>query len=139
MKSLSIGALVFLLLAFASPIFALVFILLCHLHSRHHDAVAGDNIDVVIVGAGLSGINKGKKLQDIGVSRYTILQQGPGVWGTWFWNKFPGAASYIAVKLYSFSWLYNPAWTKKFPHSDELQVRVRSFITAGNAVVYSNY
>ena len=73
MSSLSFGILLFLLISFVSPYSALVFILLYYLHSRHHAVVAVDNLDVVIVGAGISGINMGKKLQDIGVSRYIIL------------------------------------------------------------------
>ena len=127
MKFLSFGILVFLLISYVSPLSALVSILLYYLYSRHHAIVAGDTLDVVIVGAGISGINMGKKLQDIGVSKYTILEQGPGVGGTWFWNKFPGAACDIPAKVYSFSWHYNPAWTKKFPDSDEIQVRNRKF------------
>ena len=69
MNSLFLGVILFLLIFFVSPFTASVFLLLYFLHSKHHAVVAVDILDVVIVGAGISGINMGKKLQDIGVSR----------------------------------------------------------------------
>ena len=45
------------------------------------------NVNVVIIGAGISGIAMAKKLNDIGLTDYTILEQGPELGGTWFWNK----------------------------------------------------
>ena len=77
-----------------------------------------------LVGAGISGINIGKRLLDIGVRRYTILEQGSEVGGTWFWNKYPGCCSDVPAVLYSFSWHYNPAWTRRFPGADEIQVNL---------------
>merc|ERR1712212_1449321 len=132
MNFLFLGIIVFLLIPFVSPFFAPVFIFLYFLHSRRQAVVGVDNLDVVIVGAGISGINMGKKLLDIGVSRFTILEQGAGVGGTWFWNKFPGCSCDVAAKLYSFSWHYNPAWTKKYPDSDEVQAYIEDAATKHN-------
>ena len=84
--------------------------------------VAEDNLEVLIIGAGISGINIAKRLNDIGVRNYTVLEQGGGLGGTWFWNKYPGCACDVPAVLYSFSWHYNHAWTKKFPEADEIQV-----------------
>ena len=84
--------------------------------------VSKDNLEVLIIGAGISGINIAKRLKDIGVKNYTVLEEGSGLGGTWFWNKYPGCACDIPAVLYSFSWHYNPAWTKKFPEADEIQV-----------------
>ena len=95
MKSFLLGFIIFLLISFVSPFSASVFLLLYILHARHHAVVAVDVLDVVIVGAGISGINMGKKLQDIGVSRYSILGEisgkvkceqvhNPGA-GSWCW------------------------------------------------------
>ena len=41
----------------------------------------------MIVGAGVSGLAIAKKLNDIGLKNYTILEQGSGVGGVWYWNK----------------------------------------------------
>merc|ERR1712123_269831 len=40
--------------------------------------VAIDNLEVLIIGAGISGINIGKRLNDIGVKNYKILEEGSG-------------------------------------------------------------
>ena len=84
--------------------------------------VAEDNLEVLIVGAGISGINIAKRLNDIGVMNYKILEQGGGIGGTWYWNKYPGCACDVPAVLYSFSWYHNPAWSKKYPEADEIQV-----------------
>merc|ERR1719158_186585 len=113
----------FFLIYFLSPMSALIFTLLFFLHYRHQ-TVPVDNLDVLVIGAGISGITMGKKLKDLGMSRFTILEQGTAVGGTWFWNKFPGCCCDLIAKMYSFSWHYNPAWTKKYPDSDELQAYI---------------
>jgi len=83
--------------------------------------VTEDNLEVLIIGAGISGINIAKQLNDIEVKNYTILEQGGGLGGTWYWNKYPGCACDIPAVLYSFSWYHNPAWSKKYPEADEIQ------------------
>ena len=45
------------------------------------------NVQVLIIGAGISGIAVAKKLNDIGLTGYTILEQGADLGGTWYWNK----------------------------------------------------
>ena len=45
------------------------------------------NVRVVIIGAGISGIAIAKRLNDIGLKDYTILEQGAQAGGTWYWNK----------------------------------------------------
>ena len=49
--------------------------------------VKHQNVNVIIVGAGVSGLSIAKKLKDIGLERFTILEQGSEIGGTWFWNK----------------------------------------------------
>ena len=101
---------------------AVLVILSVYFVFQRKSKVAEDNLEVLIIGAGVSGINIAKRLNDIGVSNYTVLEQGGGLGGTWFWNKYPGCACDIPAVLYSFSWHYNHAWTKKFPEADEIQV-----------------
>ena len=116
-----LGIAILLLYSFVSPI-TIPVVLLSYFILERRRKVFDDDLEVLIIGAGISGITMGKSLNDIGLSKYTILEQGSGVGGTWFWNKFPGCCSDVIAKLYSFSWHYNPAWTKRFPCSDELQV-----------------
>lgn len=54
---------------------------------RKDRKVERQNVEVLIVGAGVSGLAIAKKLNDIGLTRYTILEKGLEVGGTWYWNK----------------------------------------------------
>ena len=49
--------------------------------------VEKQNVEVIIVGAGVSGLEIGKRLKDIGLERFTILEKGAEIGGTWYWNK----------------------------------------------------
>ena len=54
---------------------------------RKSRKVSEQNVKVIIIGAGISGIAIAKRLNDIGLTGYTILEQGADLGGTWFWNK----------------------------------------------------
>ena len=46
--------------------------------------------EVIVVGAGVSGIYQVKRLVDLGV-RATVLDANNGLGGTWYNNRYPGA------------------------------------------------
>jgi len=46
--------------------------------------------DVIVVGAGMSGLYTLKVLREQGL-RVIVLEKGSGVGGTWYWNRYPGA------------------------------------------------
>ena len=46
--------------------------------------------EVIIIGAGVTGIYQIKRLADLGVSA-TVLEMGGDLGGTWYWNRYPGA------------------------------------------------
>ena len=46
--------------------------------------------EVVVVGAGVSGIYQIKRLADLGVDAL-VLDAAPDLGGTWYWNRYPGA------------------------------------------------
>ena len=79
-------------------------------------------VDVIIVGAGISGITMAKKLLDRGLERFIILEEGERVGGTWAWNTYPGCAVNAPALVYSFSWAYKPDWSRLFPLAAEIQV-----------------
>lgn len=54
---------------------------------RKSRKLSEQNVRVVIIGAGISGIAMAKKLNDIGLTDYTILEAGADVGGVWYWNK----------------------------------------------------
>ena len=54
------------------------------------DPVAEDS-DVVILGAGFSGLLIGARLKQAGITDVRIIEMGGDVGGTWYWNRYPGA------------------------------------------------
>jgi len=86
---------------------------------RPMKVAAPDDFHVIILGAGVSGICMGKKLNDLGL-RYTILEKSPALGGTWWENTYPGAACDIPSHLYSYSFFQNPAWSRAYSHQAEI-------------------
>jgi cation diffusion facilitator CzcD-associated flavoprotein CzcO len=61
---------------------------------------APETLDIVIIGAGFSGMYALHRLQrDYGV---LCLEAGDGVGGTWYWNRYPGARVDIESAEYSY-------------------------------------
>ena len=77
--------------------------------------------DVVIVGAGFSGIGVAAKLDKAGVHDYLLIEAGDGVGGTWHWNTYPGVAVDIPSFSYQFSFEQRPDWTRTYARGHELK------------------
>ena len=79
--------------------------------------------DVVVVGAGFAGLYMLHKVRQIGLSAI-LFEAGPGVGGTWFWNRYPGARCDVLSLEYSYSFSdelqqeWN--WTEKFAAQPEI-------------------
>jgi cyclohexanone monooxygenase len=73
---------------------------------------ANEAYDVVVVGAGFSGMYMLHRLRGLGFSA-RLFEQGSGVGGTWYWNRYPGARCDVESMQYSYSF------------SDELQQQWR--------------
>ena len=64
-----------------------------------------EQYDVLIIGAGLSGVCTLHHLKQCFSSwRIQVLEAGTGSGGTWFWNKYPGARFDSESVSYGFSW-----------------------------------
>ena len=59
-------------------------------------------LDVVIVGAGVSGLYALQHLNGLGY-KVRVYEQGGDVGGTWYWNRYPGCRCDIESLEYSFS------------------------------------
>ena len=73
---------------------------------------------VLVVGAGMIGINAAVKLQQAGFE-YQIIEKLDGVGGNWRENIYPGAAVDTPSMNYSFSFAPNASWTKHYPNGPE--------------------
>jgi cation diffusion facilitator CzcD-associated flavoprotein CzcO len=77
-------------------------------------------LDVLVMGAGFSGIGVAINLKNRGVENFKIIDLGKDFGGTWRDNKYPGAACDVPSHLYSFSFEQNPNWSRMFATSDEI-------------------
>ena len=68
---------------------------------------------VVVIGAGMSGIVAGHRLQQAGVD-FTIIEKDGDVGGTWFENIYPGCRVDVANHFYSFSFAQSADWPQYF-------------------------
>jgi cyclohexanone monooxygenase len=59
-----------------------------------------DEVDVVIIGGGLAGLLAGARLRQVGVKRIRIIEKGGDFGGTWYWNRYPGAACDVEGYIY---------------------------------------
>ena len=62
-----------------------------------------EQYDTVVVGAGFGGLYTLKRLRDDVGLRTVLLEKAPGVGGTWFWNRYPGAMSDTESYVYRYS------------------------------------
>ena len=82
-----------------------------------------ESCDVVIVGAGFSGLYLLHRLRGLGLSA-RIFEAGDGVGGTWYWNRYPGARVDIESQEYSYS--FSPeledewVWSERYATQPEL-------------------
>ena len=77
--------------------------------------------EVVILGAGMSGLCMGIQLQRAGLQDFLIVEKSTGIGGTWWDNRYPGAQVDIPAPAYSFSFAPNPNWTHRFADAPEIQ------------------
>jgi cyclohexanone monooxygenase len=61
-----------------------------------------ESYDVIIVGAGFGGLYALHRLRGAGLS-VRVYEQGGGVGGTWYWNRYPGARCDVESMQYSYS------------------------------------
>jgi cyclohexanone monooxygenase len=70
--------------------------------SPYQSGKATESYDVVVVGAGFAGMYMLHRLRGQGFSA-RVYEQGDGVGGTWYWNRYPGARCDVESMQYSYS------------------------------------
>jgi 4-hydroxyacetophenone monooxygenase len=77
-------------------------------------------LNVVVVGAGIAGINLGIMLKKAGVP-FTIVEKNHEVGGTWLENRYPGCGVDTPSHLYSYSFAKSSRWSSYFGKRDEVE------------------
>lgn len=63
-------------------------------------AAVSDDVDVFIVGGGFGGLLTAARLREAGIGSIRIADAGSDFGGTWYWNRYPGAACDIESYIY---------------------------------------
>jgi cation diffusion facilitator CzcD-associated flavoprotein CzcO/acetyl esterase/lipase len=91
-------------------------------------AEAPAEVDVVVVGAGFSGLYLLWRLRELGFSAVAFDEAGD-VGGTWYWNRYPGARCDVPTTDYAYS--FDPqleqdwTWSEKYATQPEILAYLR--------------
>ncbi len=103
--------------------------------TQAHPAESGPpaDFDAIIVGAGFAGLYMLHSLRTMGLS-VRVYEQGGGVGGTWYWNRYPGARCDSESVYYMFSdhlseeILGEWSWSERYAAQPEI-LRYLEFVT----------
>ena len=108
-------------------------------------------VDVVIVGAGFSGLYLLHRFEKEGFSA-RCFERGAGVGGTWYWNRYPGARCDVESMQYSYGFNEDLQqewnWPEKFSAQADIlayanhvadRFDLRKYITLETEVLASHY
>src|SRR5271169_2552416 len=59
-----------------------------------------DTVEVLFIGGGFSALLTSARLRERGVESIRIVERGADVGGTWYWNRYPGAACDVVAYDY---------------------------------------
>jgi cation diffusion facilitator CzcD-associated flavoprotein CzcO len=63
-------------------------------------APIADTVEVLLIGGGFSALLTAARLRERGVESIRIVERGSDVGGTWYWNRYPGAACDVSAYDY---------------------------------------
>ncbi len=84
----------------------------------------GKHFDAIVIGAGFAGMYQLHLLREKLGLTVRVLEQGGGVGGTWYWNRYPGARCDTESHAYCFTFsedLYlGWEWSERYPQQPEI-------------------
>jgi cation diffusion facilitator CzcD-associated flavoprotein CzcO len=110
--------------------------------------VTATDTEVLIVGAGFSGLGAAIALLEDGQPDFVVIERAESLGGTWRDNSYPGCACDIPSVLYSYSEEQNPDWTRAFAPQAEIldylravaaRHRLESRIRYGHELLAADY
>ena len=88
------------------------------------DAATDREVDVVVIGAGFSGLYANYRLRDDLKLDVAVFEAGSDVGGTWYWNRYPGARCDSESYMYCFAFdedlMQDWEWSGKYPEQPEI-------------------
>ncbi|HEX5909299.1 MAG TPA: NAD(P)/FAD-dependent oxidoreductase, partial [Thermoleophilaceae bacterium] len=80
-----------------------------------------EDTDILIVGAGFSGLGTAIRLRQEGYTDFVVLERGDDVGGTWHFNTYPNCGCDVPSHLYSFSFAPNADWSRTYSRQPEIR------------------
>jgi Predicted flavoprotein involved in K+ transport len=71
-----------------------------YLEEKVERAPLTDEVNVCIIGGGFGGLLAGARLTEAGITGIRMVEKGGDFGGTWYWNRYPGAACDIEAYVY---------------------------------------
>jgi len=59
-----------------------------------------DTVDVAVIGGGFGGLLAAARLRESGIDDIRVIEKGGDFGGTWYWNRYPGAACDVESYIY---------------------------------------
>ncbi len=59
-----------------------------------------DTVEFLVIGGGFAGLLAGARLREAGVEEIRMIEKGGDFGGTWYWNRYPGAACDTEAYIY---------------------------------------
>src|SRR5437764_9549824 len=81
----------------------------------------GRALRFAIIGAGMAGVLSAIKLQDAGITDFTVYEKADRVGGTWRENTYPGLSCDVPSHLYSYSFALTPEWSRRYSPGAEIE------------------
>ena len=59
-----------------------------------------DDVDAAVIGGGFGGLLTGARLREAGIEGIRMIEKAGDFGGTWYWNRYPGAACDVESYVY---------------------------------------
>ena len=83
-------------------------------------AEVAQRVEVLVIGAGISGIGAAVRLLGEGCRDFVVLEKAESIGGTWRDNTYPGCACDVPSALYSYSFAQRHDWSRVFAGQAEI-------------------
>jgi cation diffusion facilitator CzcD-associated flavoprotein CzcO len=94
---------------------------------------------LAVIGAGMAGILSAIKLDEAGLTDFTVYEKADRLGGTWRENTYPGLACDVPSHLYSYSFALTPEWSHRFSPGPEIYAYFEKVATDHDVVRYMRF
>ena len=71
-----------------------------YIETASERAAYTDHTEIIVIGGGFGGLLTGARLKEAGFNDLRLIEKGSDFGGTWYWNRYPGAACDTEAYIY---------------------------------------